>query len=224
MGKRALILLTFLLLFSLVIFSYPIDNSMTNTKKNLNFQRVYSKLPLKISIEKSISDSSVPIITRPIDINYLVNTTGNTIEWYIADTNPGNYSVQHNFQFIDSHRNITWTENQSIVISIDNLQIGVHLYSILVEDSWGNEITDDVLVTVRGIVNEPNFNYTVPNPYNLSEFTEVLFIIGISLFVIILITIAIISSNRYRKWRVLFTDLPPKDPLELESFEDEEFI
>ncbi|MHA2276286.1 MAG: hypothetical protein ACXAC2_10985, partial [Candidatus Kariarchaeaceae archaeon] len=192
----------------------PINSSIDNELIYGIDYRVGHNSLSKISQENSSLDITPPTVSDPVDIIILVNTTEHNITWYIADKNPRNYSIQHNYQTLEAERNRTWTENQSISFPLHDLMIGIHLFAIVVEDSWNNSAMDEVLVTVREAAYVPSFENPNDNSTNLAEIYTLFFILGVILLIIIAV---IFRSTKYRKKRILYHSLPPEDPLELES-------
>ncbi len=93
-----------------------------------------------------VPDTSSPTLTSiPADVTYTVGTTGNQLSWTATDSNPGTYVVYQNGTRIT---NGTWTSGDPIVINIDGLSVGSYNYTIVVQDQYGNTITDTVIVTV----------------------------------------------------------------------------
>ncbi|MFW9777794.1 MAG: hypothetical protein ACFFE8_02990 [Candidatus Heimdallarchaeota archaeon] len=202
------------------IFANPI-NLMLSDQNYIVYRTIKARSPLQLFQDNSSIDLTPPLITKPADFSYLVNTTGHNITWYIADKNPGNYSIQHNYQYIDTEMNKTWLENGTVSVSIDNLPIGTHLYTIIVEDSWGNRASDDVLVNVHQIANTPTFSLPENNPSSLSE---MLLIVGLSILALLLVLIIGIGYRRRDIGQDLYANLPPEDALELELLTDKELF
>ncbi|WP_455463918.1 hypothetical protein [Candidatus Hodarchaeum mangrovi] len=207
-----------ILLFS-IIFS-PIHSPITNTTFNWIIHPREFKIPIFAIKQNSSLDLIPPIITGPSDISYLVNTTGHNITWYIADKNPKNYSIQHNYQYIETEWNKTWTENQSVTVSIDGLPIGIHLYTIIAEDTWNNRLSDDVIVSVKETANVPSFPISTLSPFDLADYVNLFFLFGISMILLLIV----LSIIRNRKKEEIPIKLPPEDPLELEVIKEENFI
>jgi hypothetical protein len=92
----------------------------------------------------TITDDTTPSIDNPIDIEYSLGSTGNTIVWNVSDTNPDTFTIYRNEIII---RAGTWT-GAPIIESIDGLAIGVYNFTILVNDTSGNWISDEVTVSV----------------------------------------------------------------------------
>lgn len=179
---------------------------------------------LGIAQDNVTSDFIAPFITSPADVSYLVNTTGHTIAWYIADKNPGNYSILHNYRYIDTERNHTWLANQTVIYSIDNLSIGIHLFSILVEDLNQNTFSDEVFVTVLEKAVFPTFTETSTTSDDHPGLFEEYFTYGLGLAVLILVSVIIVGGRKYRKRLNLPLKLPPEDPLELELLDEKDIL
>jgi hypothetical protein len=194
----------------------PICHSTTFKSNHLINQRVDRNPLLSIYQENISLDTTPPTISDPVDIIILVNATDHNITWFIADKNPRNYSIYHNYQQIESELNKTWLENQSIVFSLNHLMIGIHVFTITVDDSWNNSATNDVLVTVREAAYVPSFENPNDSPTNLPD--------PFTVFLIIIISLLIISTIFFRtkrKKQVFKSNLPPEDPLELETWEND---
>ncbi|MFW9855185.1 MAG: hypothetical protein ACFFFG_08985 [Candidatus Thorarchaeota archaeon] len=220
MISRSVFRFIIVVMIQTTIFTNPI-HLMLNDQNYVIHRTIRFKPPLRLFQDNSSIDLIPPLITKPGDFSYLVNTTGHIVTWYIADKNPGNYSIQHNYQYIDTERNKTWLENRTISISIDNLPIGVHLYTIIVEDSWGNTASDDVLVTVHEVANTPTFSLPNNNPGDLSD---MLLVVGLSALVVALVLISGIRYRRRQRTQDLYANLPPEDALELELLHDKELF
>ena len=108
-------------------------------------------------------------------------------------------------------------------ISIDSLAIGLHIYTIIAEDSCGNQFSDYVTVIVIGTTNVITFTFSTTDPIDLSLLLDFLSSLGINIFVITLFVWIFINGNRYRKRRSLSSTLPPIDPLELELLYEDEY-
>jgi hypothetical protein len=92
----------------------------------------------------TIIDDTTPSIDNPIDIEYSLGSTGNTIVWNVSDTNPDTFTIFRNEVLI---RAGSWT-GAPIIESIDGLAIGVYNFTLLVNDTSGNWISDEVNVSV----------------------------------------------------------------------------
>ncbi len=195
----------------------PICHSTNLQSSYLVNQGVDHNTSLKMDQENTSVDITPPIVSNPVDIIILVNTTDHNITWYIADKNPRNYSIQHNYQQIESELNKTWSENQSVIFPLNNLMIGIHLFTIIVEDTWNNSAVDDVIVMVREVAYVPTFDNPTDNPNLADPFTLFLIII-IGLLIMLSI---LLRTSKSRKRDAIYSNLPPEDPLDLETYDDE---
>ncbi len=178
----------------------------------------------KLVQENTSIDSIAPEIIGSSDMSYLVNTTGHNITWYISDKNPLNYSILHNYLYIETERNKTWSENQTVIFSVDNLLVGIHLFTIIVEDLSHNTFSDDVVVMVGEKANFPTFTTTNTEPADSNQNIQELFILGLILAVIILVSMVIVENRRNKKRIDLPFKLPPEDALELEFLDEQDFL
>lgn len=122
-----------------------IDNN-----SNLWITDSISQLILQLKI-KSLEDEVPPIITNSGDLNYVEDTSGNYINWTLQDENPDNYSIYRNDSFITSG---IWENNDTIVLNVDFLPVGVYNYSLISYDTYGNMAFDTILVTVTTAIAE----------------------------------------------------------------------
>ena len=90
-------------------------------------------------------DEQLPIITGPDDFTTESGTIGNFINWTVVDDNPDIYEIYRNDYLLYSD---TWENFENISINIDYLADGIHNYTIVVYDTFGNYAKDTVLVTV----------------------------------------------------------------------------
>lgn len=94
-------------------------------------------------------DSVAPIIDHPLNVEYVVETTGHSITWTLYEENPSNYVIFRNDAEVISN---IWDGNP-IIVNADGLSVGVYNYTIAVHDTSGNTVSDIVLVTVLSLVN-----------------------------------------------------------------------
>ncbi|MBY8996320.1 MAG: hypothetical protein KGD60_01215 [Candidatus Thorarchaeota archaeon] len=92
----------------------------------------------------TVIDDTLPIIDNPDDIEYSEGSTGNTIVWVASDQNPSTFTIYRDEIII---RSDAWT-GAPILQSIDGLAIGVYNYTVVVTDTSGNWVSDEVNVTV----------------------------------------------------------------------------
>lgn len=85
-----------------------------------------------------------PLINHPPDILYEVNSEGHFITWSPYDENPSIREVWRNSTLLSSGQ--WWGGN--VTIGIDDLQVGIYNYTLVVYDIFGTSAGDSVLVTV----------------------------------------------------------------------------
>ena len=92
-----------------------------------------------------VGDVTSPAFERPENLVYPLGATGNTLTWKPVDLNtPGSYTL-----FSPTETTVVpWNDNNKITVSVDGLPVGVHNYTIIIRDLYGNLGKDTVLVTV----------------------------------------------------------------------------
>jgi hypothetical protein len=87
---------------------------------------------------------SPSIMTHPSDMEYILGSLGNRLEWSVEEHLPGNY-----FIYVDGilERSGPW-DGSTIGFTVDGLGVGVHTVTMRVVDTSGNEDADTVLITV----------------------------------------------------------------------------
>jgi hypothetical protein len=86
-----------------------------------------------------------PIVDSPEDITYRVADTDNKITWTASDAHPGQYRIVGNGP-IETTSFQDWTD--TIVIAVDGHNVGTWNYTLILNDAYGNQIIDTVLVYV----------------------------------------------------------------------------
>ncbi|MHA2277543.1 MAG: hypothetical protein ACXAC2_17325, partial [Candidatus Kariarchaeaceae archaeon] len=110
------------------------------------------------------ADITNPTISHPADFSYQFGTTGNTISWTAIDNNPDKYLIYRNNSIIDSG---IWTNTTPITINVDGLGFGFYNFTILVNDTFHNKVSDLVWLEVMDdisppiIINLGNYTYQV---------------------------------------------------------------
>ncbi|MBN2230182.1 MAG: right-handed parallel beta-helix repeat-containing protein [Candidatus Thorarchaeota archaeon] len=89
-------------------------------------------------------DTTSPIIDSPVDFSYEGGSSSNWINWTPSDFNPSAYHVELETGFFEDG---SWSGGR-INVSIDGLSLGVHTFTLHVNDSVGLEATDTVIVNV----------------------------------------------------------------------------
>jgi hypothetical protein len=97
-------------------------------------------------------DSSSPNVDAPFDVVYDEGATGNVITWTATDLNPTYYLIYKDSILLENLLvNDTWISGEPIVFNVDDLEVGVHPFTIYVYDINGNEDYDVVYVIVNYI-------------------------------------------------------------------------
>lgn len=106
-----------------------------------------------------VEDTTLPSLDSPIDVEYEIGETGNTITWTVSDLNPDFYEL-----YVNELLNETapWS-GSSIVIDIDGLSIGQHNFTLVVFDTSGLPAIDVVQVTVSEIPTTTISTTTTPS-------------------------------------------------------------
>ncbi|MHA2171252.1 MAG: LamG-like jellyroll fold domain-containing protein, partial [Candidatus Kariarchaeaceae archaeon] len=114
--------------------SYNYTIILSDTSGNL----VNDTVTVKVTSESVFVDV-------PEDVFYIVGATGNELSWTVSDVNPDKYIIYREDVEIASG---VWINEIPIVEFIDGLGIGVYNFTIYVNDTDTNFITDLVWVTV----------------------------------------------------------------------------
>ncbi|MCH8907866.1 MAG: hypothetical protein IH840_12330, partial [Candidatus Heimdallarchaeota archaeon] len=116
-------------------------------------------------VSTPVPDTTSPTITNaPIDLNIAEGSTGNKLNWIATDDNPGTYSITRNGEPAGSD---SWSSGVAIMLNIDGLGFGDHIYIITVLDNVGNSVSDTVVVTVFDST-LPTFT-VVPTDFSYTE-------------------------------------------------------
>ncbi len=106
-------------------------------------------------------DDTQPNVVEQDNFTYELGTSGNDIVWKAFDFNPSTYNLYLDGNLFDSD---TWTNETSITVNIDGLDLGTHLYRIEFYDLFGNMGYDEVNVTVIDtimpeLIEQPDITY-----------------------------------------------------------------
>ncbi|MHA2028172.1 MAG: hypothetical protein ACW99Q_02180 [Candidatus Kariarchaeaceae archaeon] len=97
----------------------------------------------------TLTVTSNPVFTSvPGDLTYNNDTTENEIVWILSDSDPNAYAVYRN-DTVEPVQSSTWSNALPITVNVDGLALGVYNYTIWVNDTEENIVTDWVLVTVN---------------------------------------------------------------------------
>ncbi|RDE11475.1 MAG: hypothetical protein C4K49_11765, partial [Candidatus Thorarchaeota archaeon] len=96
------------------------------------------------SVTVIVTDTTPPVSSHPVDVEYEFGTTGHRIHWTAIDLYPGVYFIYQNAVL---NRSDVWTES-TVEFSIDALDLGDHNFTIVFRDLYGNTVRDTVFVLV----------------------------------------------------------------------------
>jgi len=94
-----------------------------------------------------IDDDIAPILDSPDDLTIDYGAVGDSIVWTPIDEYPDQYSIVENESTIVSGN---WAGSR-IILSLDNLEVGIYDFELTVVDGTGLSATDTVRVTVQRI-------------------------------------------------------------------------
>ncbi|OLS20525.1 MAG: hypothetical protein HeimC2_36830 [Candidatus Heimdallarchaeota archaeon LC_2] len=130
-----------------------------------------------------VIDNNVPFLTSiPPDLEIDKDASDVIIEWVAFDEHPDVYIISLNGALADEN---SWNNSQSIIYSIEGLDLGIYNFTIVILDESGNFLSDTVFIEV-----------TLAN--NLSSgtvFTRNLLILTTVIFLIIFSTAIFIIWN-----------------------------
>ena len=108
-------------------------------------------------------ENVTPVIEGPGPFEFTFAETGQTLSWNVTDDYPNMYEVHQNDEL---YANGTIDPDEPVIeISIDNLEVGVHNFTLYVNDTSGNTAMHSVLVTVLGDEIDPVITYTPATIY-----------------------------------------------------------
>lgn len=93
----------------------------------------------------TVLDITPPEVSSPDDIFYKLDTTGNLIFWVVGDKDPDLYNITLNGALYESNN---WT-NGTITLDVDGWAIGEYTLILYLYDTFGNMVSDTVVVTVN---------------------------------------------------------------------------
>ncbi|MEM4734325.1 MAG: NosD domain-containing protein [Candidatus Thorarchaeota archaeon] len=93
----------------------------------------------------TVVDTTPPTIDHPDDIQFEYGTSGHRLTWTVYEaTLKARYEIYLHESLFEEH---DWTGLQ-IVIDLDDLDVGIHNFTLVVYDGSGNWASDTVFVTV----------------------------------------------------------------------------
>jgi hypothetical protein len=129
----------------------PISISIDNYAKGVyHFNILFSTsndINLIHSVTIVVIEITPPIISSPSDQYFhLSSTISGSIEWQIVDNLPGIYSVYHNNTLI---KTATWENDEPVIFHFNQLELGIHNFTIIAFDETGYYSSDTVMIFVN---------------------------------------------------------------------------
>jgi hypothetical protein len=110
-----------------------------------------------------IYENVTPVIEGPDPVEFTFSETGYSLSWNVTDDNPSMYEIHKNNETVV---NGTVDVDEPVIgYSLDGLEIGVHNFTLSVNDTSGNTAQNSVLVTVLRDDIDPVITYSPPDIY-----------------------------------------------------------
>jgi hypothetical protein len=104
----------------------------------------------------SAYDNLPPAINHLPDTEVTFGTFGNSLTFYLFDPHPQGYRVNLDSAVISEH---AWsTSNIQVMVYLDGLAVGIYQVNVTAWDTYSNQATRTVKVTVVGDVNPPTIS------------------------------------------------------------------
>jgi hypothetical protein len=110
-----------------------------------------------------IYENVTPSLSGPDDVEFFFTETGYSLRWNISEENPASYVLKRNGTEVESG-SVDLLEPY-VEVSLDDLSIGIHVYILTVNDTSGNEATDEVLVNVLPDMVSPEIAFNPQTVY-----------------------------------------------------------
>jgi len=115
-------------------------------------------------------DSVIPISDTPADSNYTQSTSA-TINWTLTDNQgEGYYYITRNET--TQNQSTPWVNDTEINVWVNTSTIGVYNYTIHFNDSFGNENTDEVIITITATNTAPIIIANATSPVTVYTNTD----------------------------------------------------
>ncbi|RLI58186.1 MAG: hypothetical protein DRP09_00155 [Candidatus Thorarchaeota archaeon] len=115
------------------------------------------------TITLKVYENVTPVLEGPDPVEFFFSETGYTLSWNVTDEYPDMYNVTDNGErYTNGSIN---PDAPTVTISLDGLSVGVHNFTIYVNDTSGNTASDWVLVTVNGDTIPPVVVYAPDDIY-----------------------------------------------------------
>ncbi|MBD3353177.1 MAG: hypothetical protein GF364_16975 [Candidatus Lokiarchaeota archaeon] len=132
-----------------------------------------------------LANQNPEILYEPLDLELQVHTTRGLINWTLIDSNirDATYTVKRNEIKILS--NIEWENGDSVIISLEDLDVGRYTFEIVIDDGLGGQLTDTVQINI------------LPNPVK-----DILIYIAMGITAILMLgSIITIQKNKRSRFR-----------------------
>ncbi|MBE0527085.1 MAG: hypothetical protein IH631_09095 [Candidatus Thorarchaeota archaeon] len=124
------------------------------------------------------ADTTPPQTSHPADIEMIVGTTGMSVTWTATDLHRDVYEIKKDGLILESG---DWNTS-SISMSLDGLQLGSYNFTITVQDTANNTVSDTVDVTV------------VQAGFEITQIMVIIISIG-SIGVIVVVIVLLVKSK-----------------------------
>ncbi|MHA1673857.1 MAG: NosD domain-containing protein [Promethearchaeota archaeon] len=100
-----------------------------------------------LNMDGSTGVNSNPVISHPLDMDFIIGSAGNILEWSISDTtiHDSSYTIYQDGRPIEAD---SWVPRNPISINLDALQSGIYNLTLDAADGFGGNVSDNVKVTV----------------------------------------------------------------------------
>lgn len=102
-------------------------------------------------------ENVTPVIEGPDPLEFTFTESGYSLSWNVTDDYPNMYEIHKNDEL---YTNGTIDPDEPVItINLDDIEVGVHNFSLFVNDTSGNTAMHSVLVTVLGDDVDPLITY-----------------------------------------------------------------
>jgi archaellum component FlaG (FlaF/FlaG flagellin family) len=113
------------------------------------------------SVNFRVYENITPTIEGPEDVEFYFSETGFSLSWNVTDEFMNMYVLTRDGTEVAS--GVLNPEFPFVTYGLDNLAIGVYVFRLFVNDTSGNNATDDATVTVNRDDTVPIITYTPPD-------------------------------------------------------------
>jgi hypothetical protein len=114
-------------------------------------------------IELTIFEDVFPVVEGPDDVEFFFTESGHSLRWNVTDDNMNKYNISLDGEMV-SEGDLD-PESPFVEIGLGGLDIGVHVYSFMANDTSGNAAFDNVTVTIRTDNIAPVFTFVPSTVY-----------------------------------------------------------